>query len=94
MIINKEHDVWASAPWHVKVSCLGIKTDQGLSQMAFGCFLLSNLAIVVGFIFLFSNQLNNALISFSLISCACAAYLYSVAQVWLLKNNEVLSVEA
>jgi hypothetical protein len=88
--INKDHELWKSAPWYIRYGALGIKTYKGIQFCAASCFLLSLVALSVGVINIYLTNYFEAIVSLSLVSFGISAYLYALIQVWLLTNREVI----
>ena len=48
MKFNKNHEIWKSAPWHVKLSVLGVPSLKALYLYAYAAFFIGLICVIAG----------------------------------------------
>ena len=92
MKINKQHELWVNnAPWHVKASAWGSSTYEAVNNFATICSFLAFAGFFISAILLAFQQYVLAGFFSLLLIFGLSAHMYSLAQIWLLSNREVLS---
>lgn len=90
MKFNKNHAIWKTAPWHVKLSVIWVPSLKALYLYAYGCFFVGLFCFLAGTFLLgaLGPELSELIYSGTALGLASCLYLFAI--VWVKDNPECM----